>query len=194
GRRHTRFSRDWRSDVCSSDLRRARGDAGRERCRNQERLSQNDQGKPPRSVGCQGGASRFAGACRGASPRDQRGLRPNQEGAARSELSRLRLGGANRASWGKGAPRSAAGRTSRWEGRLAAILHASPQENRTMAYVMLVAAVMTTALVTGVCFLLKWRRVYVVAPLQFVAALFVTYFVGPRVAREAYEGESLLTA
>lgn len=63
-----------------------------------------------------------------------------------------------------------------------------------MAYVMLVAAVMTTALVTGVCFLLKWRRVYVVAPLQFVAALFVTYFVGPRVAREAYEGESLLTA
>src|SRR5690606_40388232 len=30
-RRHTRFSRDWSSDVCSSDLQRpARGPAGRE--------------------------------------------------------------------------------------------------------------------------------------------------------------------
>ena len=63
-----------------------------------------------------------------------------------------------------------------------------------MAYVMLVAAVMTTALITGACSLLKWRRVYIVAPLQFIAALIVTYFVGPHLARDRYTDDALLSA
>lgn len=63
-----------------------------------------------------------------------------------------------------------------------------------MAYVMLVAAVMTTALVTGVCFLFKWRRVYIVAPLQFIASFIVTYLVGPRLARDQYSDDAVVAA
>lgn len=63
-----------------------------------------------------------------------------------------------------------------------------------MAYVMLVAAVITSALVTGLCFALKWRKVYVIAPLQFIAALAVTILIGPRVARDAYTDDALVVA
>lgn len=63
-----------------------------------------------------------------------------------------------------------------------------------MAYVMLVAAVMTSAVVMGLCYLLKWRRVYIVAPLQFVASLVVTYSLGPRIARDEYTDDSMLVA
>lgn len=63
-----------------------------------------------------------------------------------------------------------------------------------MAYVMLVAAVITSVLVTGLCFALKWRRVYIVAPLQFVASWVVTYLVGPRVARDRYTDDALLVS
>src|SRR5436309_9272188 len=37
-RRHTRFSRDWSSDVCSSDLLRAQGAPPASRCRTGDRL------------------------------------------------------------------------------------------------------------------------------------------------------------
>ena len=61
-----------------------------------------------------------------------------------------------------------------------------------MAYAMIVAAVVTAVLVTGLCFALKWRKVVIVAPLQFVASLLVTYFVGPQIVREPYRDDALL--
>jgi hypothetical protein len=59
---------------------------------------------------------------------------------------------------------------------------------------MLVAAVITSALVTGLCFALKWKKVHIVAPLQFVATFAVTYMMGPLLVRDQYVGDSLIAA
>lgn len=63
-----------------------------------------------------------------------------------------------------------------------------------MAYAMLVAAVVTSVLVTGLCFALKWRKVHIVAPLQFAATFAVTYIMGPVLARDRYAGDALVWA
>src|SRR5690606_39806117 len=60
-RRHTRFSRDWSSDVCSSDLderRPARGDGADEPRR---RLRAGAGGGPALALGLGGGAGRGGG-------------------------------------------------------------------------------------------------------------------------------------
>lgn len=63
-----------------------------------------------------------------------------------------------------------------------------------MAYGMLVAAVVTAILVTGLCFALGWRKVYIVAPLQFITALAVTSLVGPLTVRDAYADDTFVAA
>lgn len=59
-----------------------------------------------------------------------------------------------------------------------------------MAYGMLVAAVVTSIVVTGLCFALGWRKVYIVAPLQFIAALGITSLLGPLTVRDAYADDT----
>lgn len=63
-----------------------------------------------------------------------------------------------------------------------------------MAYGMLVAAVVTSIVVTGLCFSIGWRKVYIVAPLQFVAALAVTSLYGPLTVRDVYEDDAFWMA
>ena len=63
-----------------------------------------------------------------------------------------------------------------------------------MAYGMLVAAVMTSIMVTGLCFAAGWRKVYMVAPLQFLAALGITSFMGPLSVRDVYAGDAFFLA
>jgi len=63
-----------------------------------------------------------------------------------------------------------------------------------MAYGMLVAAVVTTMAVTGLCFAAGWRKLYMVAPLQFVAALGVTSVVGPLTVADVYAGDAFFLA
>lgn len=63
-----------------------------------------------------------------------------------------------------------------------------------MAYGMLVAAVVTAILVTGLCSALGWRKVYMVAPLQFVAALAVTCVLGPLTVRDIYVDDAFFLA
>ena len=59
-----------------------------------------------------------------------------------------------------------------------------------MAYGMLVAAVVTSLLMTGLCFAVGWRKVYVVAPLQFIGAFAVTSLYGPLTVRDVYEDDA----
>jgi hypothetical protein len=63
-----------------------------------------------------------------------------------------------------------------------------------MAYVLLIAAVITSVLVAAACYALKWRRVVIIAPLQFVASLGVTYFLGPTLSRDRLADDALLIA
>lgn len=63
-----------------------------------------------------------------------------------------------------------------------------------MAYGMLVAAVVTAIAVTGLCFSAGWRKVYVVAPLQFLAALAVTSLIGPLTVRDVYADDAFWMA
>src|SRR5690606_39384670 len=81
GRRHTRFSRDWSSDVCSSDLRRA----GRLQRR---RVVGRGRGRQPSGrIRWRGFAGRNDGSSVGASPRNLRilgeiGRAASREGAS----------------------------------------------------------------------------------------------------------------
>lgn len=63
-----------------------------------------------------------------------------------------------------------------------------------MAYGMLVAAVVTSIMVAGLCFAVGWRKVYVVAPLQFLAALGITSVMGPLSVRDVYAGDAFFLA
>ncbi|HEY6724940.1 MAG TPA: hypothetical protein VI197_12970 [Polyangiaceae bacterium] len=63
-----------------------------------------------------------------------------------------------------------------------------------MAYGMLVAAVVSAIMMTGLCFALGWRKVYMVAPLQFIAALAVTLSMGPLTVRDVYADDAFFLA
>src|SRR5690606_39803105 len=81
-RRHTRFSRDWSSDVCSSDLSRARGlKRGEDLAVQQARLVASSRARGLKhGVACNGGRSvdvassrarglkRWSAGCRWAAP------------------------------------------------------------------------------------------------------------------------------
>ena len=63
-----------------------------------------------------------------------------------------------------------------------------------MGFGIVVAAVMTAVMVTGLCFAADWRKVHVVASLQFIAALGVTTWMGPLRVPDAYAGDAFCVA
>ena len=63
-----------------------------------------------------------------------------------------------------------------------------------MAFGMLVAAVVAAVMVTGLCFPVYWRKVHVVAPLQFIAALAATTVVGPLTVPDVYVSDTFWMA
>ena len=63
-----------------------------------------------------------------------------------------------------------------------------------MAMGMLVAAVVTAVMVTGLCFAVNWRKVHIVAPLQFLAAWCVTCLVGPLTVSDVYASDAFWLA
>jgi len=63
-----------------------------------------------------------------------------------------------------------------------------------MGFGIVVAAVVTAVMVTGLCFAADWRKLHIVAPLQFIAALGVTSWVGPLRVPDAYASDAFLVA
>ena len=63
-----------------------------------------------------------------------------------------------------------------------------------MAFGMLVAAVMTSLTVAGLCFALSYRKMLGVALLQFIAALGVTCLVGPLTVSDIYASDAFWMA
>jgi len=63
-----------------------------------------------------------------------------------------------------------------------------------MAFGMLVAAVVTAVMVTGLCFAANWRKVHIVAALQFIAALGATTLVGPLTVSDVYVSDAFWMA
>ena len=63
-----------------------------------------------------------------------------------------------------------------------------------MAFGMLVAAVVAAVMVTCLCFAAHWRKVHIVAPLQFMAALGMTTLVGPLTVSDVYVSDTFWMA
>ena len=63
-----------------------------------------------------------------------------------------------------------------------------------MAFAMLKAAIVAAVLITVMCWAFEWRKVRIVAPLQFAAALAATYVIGPDTVRAPYTDDALWLA
>jgi len=63
-----------------------------------------------------------------------------------------------------------------------------------MAFGMLVAAIVTAVVVTVLCFAVNWRKVHIVAPMQFIGALGATTLVGPLSVPDVYVSDTFWMA